>query len=291
MGSGARLRSQNQAFGRSRTDAFLITFASEPDVYFCQCTGVVQDLFRQVNPSGEATTGSNCQCGNWPTNQDFSKELRFAPSMNGLGWEDPPFPAFRITGDISGAVITCPVHCAVQGCLPEGPIQWGRYAITLGVAGVDFAVVVPNNTDGDIPVNFRYVYGYWDAAGSPPFIADESCTWEIEYTSQVLPDPGPYTIVGARDDPQFSGFALFELDRPPRYTTRSAVNIQGTGLYDGVWEARRYNDHPSQGPNEILVEVAYAGPVVIGTLTRLFDAAYDCWANGCGGAKPPLPTP
>ncbi len=296
MGSGARLRSANQAFGRSRTGAFLLS--GEPPVleFTCEIAGGVQDLFRQVDPSGEAVTLSNCTCDNWPLGQPFAREIRFNPgNLKGLGWEDPPHPGFQIVGETSGAVMIVPIHCAIQDCLPQGPIQWGRYGIIPGVNGadVDFGVVYPAATIGELPFNFQYVFGYWNVLGpGTPFITDEPCTFQIQYTPAVLPDPGPYNIVGTREDPQFSGFTLFELDRPARYNTKSAVNIQGTGVFDGVWEAERYNDHPSQGVNELLVEVPWMGvPATTGTLTRIFDQAYDCWANGGTGSKPPLPSP
>ena len=284
MGSGARLRSSNEAFGRSRTGAFLLSAPVPAQPIICQVPGAVQDLFRQVNPSGEATTDVNCVCGNYPTGQPFFRELRITPSMRWLGWETPPYPPFSVTGNTSGAVLTVPLHCAVQGCQPEGPIQWQRYAITLGFTGADFGVVVPVDT----------VFGYWDAGGpAPPFLDGEQCTFDIDYSStdpDVLPDPGPFNIVSIAEDTNFTpDVMIVTLDTPVTYYTAPIVEIAGTNsAYDGRWEAERETT-PS---TELRIIVPNYGPVGAGgTLTRIFYGPWECWQNDLSpiSPKPEIP--
>ena len=291
MSSGARLRSDNEAFGRSRTGAFLISLAVPPTLETCSYPSVATRTFDGGPPTGPLNDG-NCVCSTFDVGAN-TWEFRFSMNQQlGLGWEDPPHPAFIIRGNTSGAEIRVPTHCMTQSCTPQGPVRWEFYSALVGIVGVDYGVVAQQSDVGVIPISPQRFYGYW-LPGTQPFIDGEDCTLEIAYTPETLPDPGPYNIVGGRDDPQFSGNLLLELDRPVRFTTKSAVHIQNTGIYDGVHEAFKYNEHPSYGVNELLINLPYSVNVTTGTLTRLYNQDLDCWYNSLNpsGPRPSLPIP
>ena len=300
MGSGARLRSANQAFGLSRAGAFLLSAEpGEPVLPQCICPVQIEvtSLIGPTDGNVPASDG-NCTCSTFPVVfDDRGNETRaLIAGQNGLGWEDPPHPAFRVTGRTSGAVITVPEHCATQVCPGDAdvPTYWSGYCVNLGATGADYVVVRSGlfAREGELPVVSQLLFAYYPVLGpGSPFIDGETADMEIVYTQSTLPDPGPYSIVSVQPDPNFRpDVMIFELDRSPRWTTQSVVEIAGTGsAYDGVWEARPLNIPQDIGPNNLSVSVPNYGTLGPGgTLTRNFSQAWECWHN-C--ATPPGPAP
>lgn len=286
MGLNAPQRSLLGAFRRSLLGV-RITQPAPADEWICHFEAGVNNLQDLWNPSGSAANGDDCICSTYPTGQPNAVQWRFLPSFRWMGWENPPNPAVTITGQQSGAVIQVPVHCCVQDCQPPGPIPWGRYAINFGVTGAAWGVMYP----------FNYFLGYYDTAPFP-FIDGEFADWDILYTPETLPDPGPYSIVSCRAHPEYappSRVTIFKLDRPLTYYTDPAIYIQGTGVYDGMHRGYR-TGLPSGAvydPDELSVEVTFAGNVSSGSFQRVFDETWDCHYNGSNPQPPhpPLPPP
>lgn len=294
MGSGARLRSENEVFGRSRTGAFLLTAAVEPVLTGCDYLGGA-DVTTNLGPiDGDvAASDGNCVCSTFPVvfeQRGFETRLSMS-QQKGLGWEDPPHPAVRFTGQASGAVIFVPEHCATQVCpgTANAPIYWEDYCVNLGASGADYLCIKSGlfAREGELPVTNQLLYAYYALSGpGSPWIDGEEVLMEITYTASTLPDPGPYAIQSIIPDPDFSpDFMRFNLDRLPRWTTQSVVEIAGTGsAYDGIWEGNLVTDELS---SFLEVLVPNYGPLGAGgTLVRNYSQEWDCWHNDNDPVEP-----
>jgi len=291
MGSGARLRSDNQAFGRSRSGAFLLS-APGPEPPFTSCDYVGGALVTtNLGPtSGDvAASDGNCTCSTFPVVfEDRGFETRLSMLQQyGLGWEDPPHPAVRFTGQTSGAVIIVPEHCATQTCpgTANVPSYWEGYCTNNGATDADYVCIKSGlfNREGELPVTNQILYAYYALTGpGSPFIDGEDVLMEITYNAATLPDPGPYDIQSVTADPNFDPDRMhFTVDRDVRWTTQSVIEIAGTGTaYDGVWEAYAQSSQAFPALDVLEVIVPNYGPLGVGgTILRSYSQAWDCWHN------------
>ncbi len=298
MASGARLRSSNTVFGRSRTGAFLINLPPPITPYTCNYIGQASVTSQGDNYGAQVPeTDENCNCSTFAVAfADRGMETRLSMSQQrGMGWEDPPHPPVRFTGQTSGHVVTIPTHCCTQVCPRDANTpNWEGYAANAGIVGADFLCVKNGlfNREGELPVTNQVAYACYAISGpGSPWTDGEQILMEIDYTADTLPDPGPYNIQSVVPDPNATtNFMRFNLDRLPRYTTQSAVQIADTdSAYDGIWEANLVTNELG---SYLDVLVPNYGPLgIIGTLTRVYEPTWDCWNNTTSPTTPKPPVP
>ena len=301
MSSGARLRSVNNAFGRSKTGtAFLISAAPpEQELYRCTYTAFLGGLGGPINEPAFPllpVVDNACTCSTIPA-PDFANRLlyhslNYRAVMNGMGWEDPPHPSVILTGQTSGTVVTVPDHCAGQ-CLGVWPAnEFNDYGMNPDATGCDHFLDQSSTIPGDLPVSSGIFHLFYSIAGGfPPWTASEPVDMQFIYKPATLPDPGPYNIVNARAHRTNASYTTLTLDRAVRYATGSALHIQGTGLYDGMQAGRKSFDDFQDAPEDLAIETPFIEAVTTGTMERIWDQPFDCWENDGNppGPRPPLP--
>ncbi len=311
MASGARLRSANAAFGRAASGiAFLIT-AQPPEpppsteVVNTQ-TWKIGTTFGVWGSAADQVPSSSCGAGQ-TVNCDVLPGWLFAdrPYLSeifpegdsylvGLGYEQFPFPAIQLQGVTSGHVVTFPEHCASDGCAWIGtqgsPVD--DYASIPGATGAWYAFAGAalasqvRNPD-------RFWVTYEQALGNP-WSFQEDVLITVTNTVNTLYPAGPYNILSVTQHPQFASLSVLNLNLPAPYLTRAAVNITGTGAYDGMQQCLEYPDFSGQTPSQLVLNVPWAGTAT-GTLLRIYDQDYDSYWNDffriMNETPPPLPSP
>ncbi len=305
MASGARLRSDNEAFGRAGSGtAFLISAAPPPDpelftcIYSDTAGGGTSNLVFDYPPM--PVSDVNCGCSTTPSPNADDRvafgSIRYigGNASRGLGWEDPPHPAVQLNYQTSGYQVQVPVHCATK--CPGWPFrEFNNYSIISGASGPlsDYIVDQGSTNEGDLPPSNGLIW-VSQRVNTPglPWIVDEPVEIVITFTRTTLPDPGPYNIVGARAHSSEPNWTTLTFDRAVRYATAAALNIEGTGLYDGMQAARPSGDHFQDAPEDMAIETPFLGNVTTGTATRVYEGTWDCWNNAVSpsGPRPPLPS-
>ncbi len=249
-------------------------------------------------PFADIDCNTSCQAKAWViANNRMIANFGRANRWKGLGWEDPPHPAIRLTGQSSGQVATLDAHCATKLCGCWSVEQFNCYAINNGYggAGVDFIVDQGSTNESDFPPvsgDFRVAY-IGPVGNNPPWTAFETVTCELFFTAQTLPDPGPYTILSAQNHRFRSNTTVLNLDRAIRFATPSALCVAGTtsGTYDGMKFGYEWGDDFTHSATQISISVPFTTGVTAGTVLRHWDAPFDEWYSLTSPSGPPPSLP
>lgn len=249
-------------------------------------------------PFSDVDCSVSCQTKQWVIAQNrMIANFGWRSRWKGLGWEDPPHPSLKLTGQSSGEVATLGAHCAKQSCGCWSVEQFNCYAINngFGGAGVDFFVDQGSTNDDDFPYvdgNFRVAY-IGAVGNNPPWTVGEDVLCELFFTAQTLPDPGPYNILSAKAHRFRSNTTVLTLDRAIRFATASALCIQGTtsGTYDGMKFGWEWGDDFTHSAEQISISDSFTTGVTTGTVLRHWDADFDEWyaLSSPTGPPPSLP--
>ncbi len=250
-------------------------------------------------PESDADCNVSCVGKSWTVaDTRLIGSFGWRTRWRGMGWEDPPHPQIRLTGQSSGSVATLAEHCAKQLASCWTVSQFNDYAMNIGHGGdgVDFIVDEGSTNDTDFPyLTGTFHVAYIGPVGNdPPWTNGEAVTLELLFTTGTLPDPGPYNIVSARAHATLGGTTVLTLDRAIRFASPSALCIAGTtsGTYDGMKFGYEWGDHASHAAEDISVTVPFTTGVTTGTVLRHFDQDFDQWYGAVfpTGPAPSLPT-